>query len=119
MAAAKIDVTLLQKALAFEEKQEARALKLSTQKDATTSLVPQYDPLVSTEALYKDTPLSALRFSKAKPRVKDEVLIIAGPDKGRAGVLLGIEKESAIVKLTTRELKIVDIQKIAKALPPE
>jgi len=80
------------------------------------SLVPQYDPVTSTEMLYKDTPLSALRYSKEKPRVKDGVLVIAGPDKGRSGVLLGVEKGQAIIKLSTKELKVLDIEKIAKEL---
>ena len=51
-----------------------------------------------------------------KPKVGNEVLILAGPDKGRAGTLLGVEGENAIVKLSTRELKVVELAKIAKAL---
>jgi len=32
------------------------------------------------------------------------------------GVLLGIENDSGIVKLSTRELKVIDMEKIAKQL---
>jgi len=118
--AAQIDLKLYQKAVAFEERQEAAARKLASKTavaDKTADLVPQYDPIVSTESLYKDTPLSALQYdTKTKPKVQDSILVIAGPDKGRAGVLLAIEKESAIIKLDSRELKVLDFVKIAKQL---
>ena len=55
------EVRLYEKAIAFEERQEVGTRKLAAQEDRTTSLVPQYDPVTSTEALYKDTPLSTLR----------------------------------------------------------
>ena len=46
--------------------------------------------------------------------MKDKVVILAGPDKGRAGTLLGIDEGRGIIKLTTRELKIVDLEKVGK-----
>ena len=60
------------------------------------------------------TPQSALQVSSVKPKVKDAVVVIAGPDKGRSGVLIGTDEGSGIVKLSTRELKVVDLDKIAK-----
>ena len=41
--------------------------------DATAKLVPRYDPLTSTESLYKDTPLRALRYSKVPPKLAEQV----------------------------------------------
>lgn len=41
-------------------------------------------------------------------------MVIAGPDKGRVGVLLGIDGDTSIVKLSTRELKVIDVAKVAK-----
>jgi len=111
---ASVTVKLYEKALAFEAKQEKAARKLATQTDATSSLVPQYDPLTSTESLYRGIDLSQLKYSAVPPKVKDAVVVIAGPDKGRVGTLLGVEKGSCIVKLSTRELKVIDISKIAK-----
>ena len=58
--------------------------------------------------------IRAWQYSKVKPRVKDKVVILAGPDKGRAGTLLGIDEGRGIIKLTTRELKIVDLEKVGK-----
>lgn len=101
--------------------------------------MPQYDTVTSTESLFQDTPQGALQYSRVKPVIKvsthpsralpsfspplpascvpkDEVIILAGPDKGRVGVLLGIENDSGIVKLSTRELKVIDMEKVAKQL---
>lgn len=86
--------------------------------DATMKLVPQYDPLTSTESLYKNTPQSALQVSSERAKITDKIVVVAGPDKGRTGVLLGLENgETAIIKLSTKELKVIDIGKIAKAQP--
>jgi hypothetical protein len=71
--------------------------------------------LTSTESLYRNTPQSALQYDlSAKPKIKDSVVVIAGPDKGRIGVVLGIDGEKSIVKLSTKELKVIDMTKIAK-----
>jgi len=107
-------VRLYEKALDFEKKQDEAARKLASQADMTAGLVPQYDPITSTESLYKDTPQSALQYSTVKPKVKDAIVVIAGPDKGRVGVLLGIDGDTSIVKLSTRELKVIDVAKVAK-----
>ena len=56
-------VRLYEKALDFEKKQDEAARKLASQADMTAGLVPQYDPITSTESLYKDTPQSALQYS--------------------------------------------------------
>ena len=118
-AAAKKDVKLYEKAVAYEEKQDAAARKLASQKDTSSAIVPQYDPLTSTESLYKNTPQSALQYDlKAKPKLKDRIVVVAGPDKGRVGTLLGIEDGTCIVKLSTKELKVIDIEKIGKSLDP-
>ena len=83
--------------------------------DATRGLVPRYDALTSTESLYRETPQSALRYSADVPKTTDPVVVIAGPDKGRTGVLLGTQgTEAAIVKLSTREIKVIDLAKIAR-----
>lgn len=116
-AAASSTLRLYEKALDYEVKQEAAAQKLARKSDSTGGLVPQYDPVTSTEMLYKGTPQSALQYDETtKPRIKDSIVVIAGPDKGRVGTLLGIDQGSAIIKLSTRELKIIDLQKIAKQL---
>ena len=113
--AATATVRLYEKAIEYEMKQEAASEKLAAAKDTTASLVPQYDPLTSTEPLFKDTPLSSLQYSTAKPKVKDAIVVIAGPDKGRVGVLIGVESNgSCIIKLSTKELKVIDLDKIAK-----
>ena len=114
---AETNVKLFERAIEYEEKQEAAARKLSDQKDTTSSLVPQYDPLTSTESLYKNTPQSALQYdTKAKPKIKDRIVVIAGPDKGRVGTLLGVEGGTGIIKLSTKELKVIGMEKIGKAL---
>ena len=65
----------------------------------------------------EERPLSSVpHLSWARPDrgTRQAVVVIAGPDKGRVGTLLGVEKGSCIVKLSTRELKVIDISKIAK-----
>jgi len=90
--------------------------KAASGADPTLQLVPQYDALTSTEALYKNTPQSALQVSSERVKITDRIVVVAGPDKGRTGVLLGLENgETAIIKLSTKELKVIDILKIAKA----
>jgi chemotaxis protein histidine kinase CheA len=115
--AAETNVKLFEKAIEYEEKQEAAARKLADQKDTTSAIVPQYDPLTSTESLYSNTPQSALQYdTKVKPRIKDKIVVIAGPDKGKVGTLLGVEDGTSIIKLSTKELKVIDMEKIGKAL---
>ncbi len=81
-AEATSNVKLFEKAVEYEVKQETANRKLASQADTTTRLVPQYDPLTSTESLYKDTPQTALQYSTTPPKIKDSIVVIAGPDKG-------------------------------------
>ena len=115
-ALAEQKMRLVEKAMRAEEKLEAKAVKV--RQETSSTFVPQYDPVTSTESLFSDTPLTSLVYERqVKPRVADKVLVIAGPDKGRGGVLLGIDGQSAIVKLESRELKVIDLAKIAKQKP--
>jgi len=54
------------------------------------------------------------------PKLTDPVLLLAGPDKGRTGVVLNLSGDqatgSAIIKLDTKEIKVIDRAKIARAL---
>ncbi|KAL1520568.1 hypothetical protein AB1Y20_022144 [Prymnesium parvum] len=105
----------------LEDKPEFLATKSRAKvvDDATAKLVPQKDPLTSTEALYKDTPLRTFRYSSTPPKLAERVLVLAGPDKGRTGVVLNLEGNAAtgtaIIKLDTKEVKVIDRAKIARA----
>ena len=57
---------LYEKAIEFEMRQEAASEKLAGVKDTTDALVPQYDPVTSTEALFRETPLSSLQYLRMK-----------------------------------------------------
>ncbi|CAM9406744.1 unnamed protein product, partial [Pylaiella littoralis] len=84
------------------------------------NLYESYDTITSTEGFYAGVSNSALKFvppSRDPPKIKDSVLLLAGPDKGKTGYLIGIEGGSltatkAIVKLETssalgmREIKV-------------
>lgn len=51
------------------------------------------DPVVNYEVLYEgisDGQLVYLSPTTRPPRIKDPVLIIAGPDKGRTGIMIGV-----------------------------
>jgi len=121
-AAKQVEAEMLVAQIEAEDKPEFLATKARAKvmEDATSKLVPQYDPLTSTEMLFKDTPMRALRYSSSPPKLTDQVLVLAGPDKGRTGVVLNLDGEpqsgSAIVKLVTKEIKVIDRAKIAKAI---
>ncbi|CAM9642750.1 unnamed protein product, partial [Heterosigma akashiwo] len=58
-------------------------------------LYDAYDPVTSTEKFFADVPDSALRFAPPAadpPKIKDLVLLTAGPDKGKTGTLIGLEE---------------------------
>ncbi|CAE8616790.1 unnamed protein product [Polarella glacialis] len=55
------------------------------------SLYEGYDPITSTEIFYEGIPDSQLRFTQLvlqKPTIRDEVLVIRGPDKGKVGRII-------------------------------
>jgi len=81
---------------------------------------------VNSFKLYENIPENMLVFDReVKPRVPDEVLVIAGPDKGRLGRLIGISDApgKAVVRIIygvrspadpTYEVKVLDYTAIAK-----
>lgn len=59
-------------------------------------LLPQYDKVVSTEPFFATIPDEWLVYdAEREPVVQQRVLFIAGPDKGRTGVLLGYTSKAA------------------------
>lgn len=62
------------------------------------------DPIVSTDIFYKGTPDELLYNSPVTdpPQIKDKIMVITGPDKGRTGLMIG--KELAKVEETERPL---------------
>ncbi|CAN0369908.1 unnamed protein product [Ectocarpus sp. 6 AP-2014] len=94
------------------------------------NLYDGYDSVTSTEGFYADVSNSSLKYvppSKDPPKIKDNVLLVAGPDKGKTGFMIGVEGGSlsatkAIVKLETssalgmREIKVVPLDYVAKTL---
>ncbi|CAE8628184.1 unnamed protein product [Polarella glacialis] len=66
-----------------------------------------YDPVPSTEVYYKGIPDSQLEFAPTElepPTVRDKILVIVGPDKGKTGRILWVgqidlKPKFAIVKL--------------------
>ncbi|CAM9323754.1 unnamed protein product [Ectocarpus fasciculatus] len=94
------------------------------------NLYDGYDSVTSTEGFYADVSNSSLKYvppSKDPPKIKDNVLLLAGPDKGKTGYVIGMEGGSlsatkAIVKLETssalgmREIKVVPLDYVAKTL---
>lgn len=84
---------------------------------------------VNSFKLYENIPENMLVFDReVKPKVPDEVLVIAGPDKGRLGRLIGISDVpgKAVVRIIygvrssadpTYEVKVLDYAAIAKRNP--
>jgi len=83
-----------------------------------------------TSKLYESIPEDLLVYDREDPpRVQDDVLIIAGPDKGRTGKLIGVSDASSkgVVRVEYRkrtaskdasfEVKVVDLQNVAKTIP--
>lgn len=83
-------------------------------------LYPTYDPITSTEIFYANTPLEYLRYdTKGKIKSLDNVLMTEGPDMGKTGTVILIEKKYAVVKLDKdgkdyQEVKLVNVKSIAK-----
>eukprot|EP00953_Heterococcus_sp_UTEX-ZZ885_P036511 18799-Heterococcus_DN1.PRE.5 len=81
-----------------------------------------YDPITSTEPFYSSIPDSDLLYDTKPPEVKDAILILKGPDKGRTGRLIGIIKSRSegIVKTDhDKGVKLLLLSDIAKQLSPE
>ena len=72
------------------------------------ALYEGYDPMTSTEVLYKDVTDSQLVYTPVavqKPAIRDEVLVIRGPDKGKMGrVIWMYDGLTATVKLEPNPL---------------
>eukprot|EP00903_Cladosiphon_okamuranus_P016585 g15299.t1 len=95
------------------------------------NLYEQYDNVTSTEGFYAGVSNTNLKFvppSKDPPKVQDNVLLLAGPDKGKTGYMIGMEgggmavATKAIIKLETssalgmREIKVVPLDYVAKTI---
>lgn len=69
------------------------------------SLYDYYDPIEDYSKLYEGIPSSALVYKSPKrdpPGVRDLVVMVQGPDKGRIGILIGILNDGSndvVVKL--------------------
>ncbi|CAN0052709.1 unnamed protein product [Scytosiphon promiscuus] len=89
------------------------------------NIVPIYDPVSSTEKFFSDIPdemLSYERDSKVPLAVRDAVLILKGPDKGRTAIIVGIvsSRNQAVVRVggnQRREMRVLDLADIARTLP--
>ncbi|CAJ1383355.1 unnamed protein product [Effrenium voratum] len=72
------------------------------------ALYEGYDPMTSTEILYKDITDAQLVYTPSavqKPAVRDEVLVIRGPDKGKIGRVIWLyDQLTATVKLEPNPL---------------
>jgi hypothetical protein len=87
------------------------------------NLYPSYDVITSTEVLFKDTPRSTLRFdTTSKPSILDKVVLTYGPDMGKVGTIINIDRDNmAVVKFDKdenyyQEVKEVELSVLAKSL---
>jgi hypothetical protein len=80
----------------------------------------RYDTLTSTEPLYMNVPDEALIYdTRNEPDLRDPILVISGPDKGRTGRLIGIVKSrgEGVIKLDAiNDVKLVNMSTVAKQL---
>lgn len=84
-----------------------------------------YDNTISNEPYFMGIPDDALVYSnpiKDPPEVRDLVIIVKGPDKGRLGIVIGIypDNNNVVVKLDRykgmREIRVVSKGWVAKRL---
>ena len=84
-----------------------------------------YDNTISNEPYFKGIPDEALVYSnpvKDPPEVRDLVILIKGPDKGKLGILIGIypDNNNYVIKLDRykgmREIRSVPSGWVAKRL---
>jgi hypothetical protein len=89
-------------------------------------LYTYYDDLISTEPYFQGISDDALVFADPKkdpPLVRDLVVLIQGPEKGKTGIVIGMYPDGSnktVVKLDRykgmREIRIVSNQWVAKRL---
>mmetsp|Transcript_21747 Transcript_21747/g.37389 ORF Transcript_21747/g.37389 Transcript_21747/m.37389 type:complete len:325 (-) Transcript_21747:849-1823(-) len=82
------------------------------------NLIAYADPLVSTEPLYTQYDILDID-EKTRPKPQDKVIFVRGPDKGRTGTLLTLDKakKQATVKLDSlKELREAPADYVAKQL---
>ena len=82
--------------------------------------------MISTEPFFTGITDDALVFANPKrdpPLVRDLIILIAGPDKGKTGIVIGMYQDGSqkmVVKLDRfkgmREVKVVPNQWVAKRL---
>jgi hypothetical protein len=85
-----------------------------------------YDDMISTEKYFSGIPDDNLVFASRKkdpPYVRDLVVLMAGPDKGKTGILIGLYQDGSdqsVVKLDRykgmREIRLVPNAWVAKRL---
>jgi len=93
----------------------------------TGDLYTYTDDLISTEPFYQNVTDASLVFSDPKqdpPEVRDLILLVSGPDKGKTGIMIGIYKDGSqkcVVKLDKyrskygiREIRVVPFKWVAK-----
>eukprot|EP00903_Cladosiphon_okamuranus_P007553 g7327.t1 len=91
------------------------------------NIVPIYDPVSSTEPFFNDITDDMLQYernSKVPLAVRDAVLILRGPDKGRTAIIVGIisSRNQAVVRVDgvlTREMRVLELTDIARQLPAD
>jgi len=89
-------------------------------------LYTYYDDMVSTEPYFKGIADDALVYAPPKqdpPLVRDLVVLIQGPDKGKTGIVIGMYRDGSnksVVKLDRykglREIRVVSNAWVAKRL---
>ena len=89
-------------------------------------LYTYYDDMISTEPYYKGISDEALVFAdprKDPPLVRDLVILIQGPDKGKTGIVIGMYQDGSnksVIKLDRykgmREIRVVSNSWVAKRL---
>jgi hypothetical protein len=89
------------------------------------NLYSAYDPVTSTEKYYAGIDDKTLVFApptRDPPKIRDAVILIQGPDKGKTGRIIGAEgQERLIVKLNNKvgnisEIKVIPSGYAAKQL---
>ena len=89
-------------------------------------LYTYYDDMISTEPYFKGISDEALVFAnprKDPPLVRDLVILIQGPDKGKTGIVIGMYQDGSnksVIKLDRykgmREIRVVSNSWVAKRL---
>lgn len=89
-------------------------------------LYTYYDDVVSLEPFYKNIKDDALVYAnprKDPPLVRDLIVLITGPDKGKTGIVLGMYQDGSnksVIKLDRykgiREIRVVPNNWVAKRL---